>query len=79
MGWTSYREDIESRREESGLAPADHMWRRRPKSRPNELADVRRDFEARKAAHTKRYRERQRKTAFRRFVLRMLRRLRLIK
>jgi|KBSSwiStaDraftv2_1062776.scaffolds.fasta_scaffold234567_2 hypothetical protein len=79
MGWPSYLEDILRRREDSGLAPPDHTWRRRPARVRDELAGVRQDFEFRQAAHAMRYRERQRRSAFRRFVGKLLKWLRLIK
>lgn len=79
MGWPSYLEDILRRREDAGLPPDQGTWRRRPKRRFDHMAGVRADFEARQAAHAKAYRAHQRKTAFSRFVKKMLRKLRLIK
>lgn len=79
MGWPSYLEDIFRRREESGQPQIDETFHRLPKRRRDDHTDVRLDFEARKAAHTKRYYEQRRKTALKRFVIRILRRLHLIK
>ena len=79
MGWPSYLEDIVRRRDESGQPQINETFRQRPKYRRDDLAEVRQDFEARKAAHNKRYHKQRRKTAPRRFFLRILRFLHLIK
>jgi len=75
VGWPSYKEDIQRRREEAGLDPVDETWRRRPKMRRDDFAEARQEFKERNAAHAKAYRAQQRRTAFWRFFSRLFRRI----
>ena len=79
MGWPSYKEDIEKRREDAGLQPVSETFRRKLNFRSNGLAEIRAEKLAKRAAAGKIYRARQRRGAPKRFFLGLLRKLGLIK
>jgi hypothetical protein len=53
------------------------MFRRRSRYTPSPLAEARLDFQRRNAAHAQRYRTHRRRTAVKRFVASLFRKLRL--
>jgi hypothetical protein len=79
MGWPSYKEDIEKRREDAGLPPVSETFRRKPNYRSNGLAELRAEKLAKRAAAGRIYRSRRRWGAPKRFFLDLLRKIGLIK
>lgn len=79
MGWPSYKEDIDKRREDAGLAPAPETFRRTTKLRSNGLAALRAEKLAKRAAAGQLYRARRRRGAPMRFIKNLLRMIGLLK
>ena len=79
MGWPSYKEDIDKRREDAGLSPVSENFRRKPNFRSNDLAKIRAEKLAKREAAGKILRARRRWGAPKRFVLSVLRKIGLLK